>query len=51
MRVAHRRIRTQVRPLCQRLAPELLRDPPELALEKLSEQLGQATEAQSSTTS
>ncbi|HEX4146584.1 MAG TPA: AAA family ATPase [Pirellulales bacterium] len=37
---------SQVRSLCERLAPELLRDPPELAFEKLSEQLDAAIEAQ-----
>lgn len=36
----------RVRPLCEALAPDLLRDPPELAIEKLSDQLDRAAEAQ-----
>ncbi len=36
----------KVRPLCEALAPELVRDPPELAVVKLSEQLDRAAEAQ-----
>ncbi|MBC7816226.1 MAG: AAA family ATPase [Planctomycetaceae bacterium] len=36
----------RVHSLCEALAPELLRDPPELAIEKLAEQVEQAAEAQ-----
>ena len=36
----------RVRPLCEALAPELTRDTPELAVEKLSDQLERAAEAQ-----
>ena len=36
----------RVRSLCEALNSELLRDPPELAIEKLDEQVGRAVEAQ-----
>lgn len=36
----------RVRPLCEALAPDFLRDLPELAIEKLSDQLERAAEAQ-----
>ena len=36
----------RVHSLCEALSPALLRDPPELAIEKLSEQVEQAVEAQ-----
>lgn len=36
----------RVRPLCESLAPELVNDPPELAIEKISDQLERAAEAQ-----
>lgn len=36
----------RVRPLCEALAPDLLRDPPEVAIEKLSDQLERAADAQ-----
>jgi uncharacterized protein YhaN len=36
----------RVRPLCEALASDLLRDPPELAIEKLSDQLERAAETQ-----
>ena len=36
----------RVRSLCEALEPELLRDPAELAIEKLDEQVGRAVEAQ-----
>lgn len=36
----------RVRPLCEAMAPDLLRDTPELAVEKLSDQLDSANEAQ-----
>ena len=36
----------RVRSLCEALTPELLRDPAELAIEKLDEQVGRAVEAQ-----
>lgn len=37
---------SRVHPLCETLAPELVRDPVELAIEKLSDQLERAAEAQ-----